>query len=328
MGKMVIVQPIITEVNEVLRRNVSEIDNVPGVKLINTPKIWEIGEYGKGIIIAVLDSGCDWRHPDLNGQVIAGKNFTDIGSPDDYLDEHGHGTHVAGTIAAKLDGKGVVGVAPEAKLLILKVLRIDQDNPQNAIGNTDWQVAAIDYAISWRGPNQEKVRVISMSIIGEEGDEAYHEAIKRAIDNDIPVVTCAGNNGDVDEGGDCSPENDEISYPGIYPEVISVGAVKLDKSFPCYSATNSQVDIVAPGGDENAPIYSTTPNGGYGMGWKTSMAVPHVSGALALLINTIERELGRRLTEREIYAQLIKHTVSLGESKKREGNGLLDLSIK
>ncbi|MGX9161918.1 S8 family peptidase [Priestia megaterium] len=297
----------------------------PGVSMIHAPEIWEQGEYGKGIVIAVLDSGCDVNHPDLQGQIIGGRNFTDTGSYDEYFDDHGHGTHIAGTIAAKRDEKGVVGVAPEAKLLILKVLKknLDPKIDLETIGNTDWSVAAIDYAISWRGPNQERVRIINMSIEGREGDDAYHEAMKKAVRNDILVVACAGNFGDKKDGGDCSAEHDEQSYPAIYPEVISVGAITLDKTFPCFTDTNSQIDLVAPG----EGIYSTMPNGGYAKGDGTSMAAPHVSGALALLINKCEKDFDRSLTENEIYAQLIKRTVSLGESKKLEGNGLIDLTI-
>ncbi|MEH7429809.1 S8 family peptidase [Priestia megaterium] len=297
----------------------------PGVSMIHAPEIWKQGGYGKGIVIAVLDSGCDVNHPDLQGQIVGGRNFTDTGSRDEYFDDHGHGTHVAGTIAAKRNEKGVVGVAPEAKLLILRVLKKDPDNPDYTKGNTDWSVAAIDYAISWRGPNQERVRIINMSIEGREGDDAYHEAMKKAVKNDILVVACAGNFGDKKEGGDCSAEQDELSYPAIYPEVISVGAIALDKTFPCFTDTNSQIDLVAPG----KGIYSTLPmsNGGYGISDGTSMAAPHVTGALALLINKCEKEFDRPLTENEIYAQLIKRTVSLGKNKKLEGNGLIDLTI-
>ncbi|MFB5561431.1 S8 family peptidase [Bacillus cereus] len=323
MGQLVIAPTKFEGINVDAKETLINQEVPPGISLIHAPEIWEQGQYGKGIVIAVLDSGCDENHPDLQGQIIEGRNFTDIGNYNEYFDDHGHGTHVSGTIAAKRDGKGVVGVAPEAKLLILKVLKKNPDNPKEAIGNTDWTATAIDYAISWRGPNGERVRIISMSLVGRQGDFSYHESIRKAVKNDVLVVACAGNYGDKDEGGDCSPEHDEYSYPGFYSEVISVGAIALDKTFPCFTVTNSQVDLVAPG----VEIISTTPNGGYGIGTGTSMAVPHVSGALALLINKCVKDFGRSLTENEIYAQVVKRTVSLGESKKREGNGLLDLTI-
>ena len=102
-----------TEVNEV----------PPGVELIQAPAIWKETK-GKGITVAILDTGCDSSHPDLQEQIIGGRNFTDDdgSNPDIFLDYNGHGTHVAGTIAAQQNDKGVVGVAPEASLLIVKVL--------------------------------------------------------------------------------------------------------------------------------------------------------------------------------------------------------------
>ncbi|MGY4558735.1 S8 family peptidase [Bacillus thuringiensis] len=323
MGQLVIAP---TKLERISAKNMETVINQevpPNVNLIHAPEIWEQGQYGEGIIIAVLDSGCDVNHPQLQGQIIGGKNFTDIGNSDEYLDDQGHGTHVSGIIAAKLDEKEIVGVAPKAKLLILKVLKKDPKDPDKTIGNSDWSVAAIDYAISWRGPNQERVRIINMSIEGREGDNAYHEAMRKAVKNDILVVACAGNFGDIENGGDCSPEHDEYSYPAIYPEVISVGAIALDKTFPCFTNTNSQIDLVAPGKD----IHSTMPDNSYGIGTGTSMAAPHVSGALALLINKCEKDFDRSLTENELYAQLIKCTRSLGKSKKLEGNGLIDLII-
>lgn len=295
----------------------------PGISMIHAPELWQQGHNGQGVVIAVLDSGCDVSHPDLQGQVINGKNFTDINNADDYSDDHSHGTHVAGIIAAKQNGEGVAGVAPEAKLLVLKVLKKDPEDPNEAIGDTDWIATAIDYAISWRGPNRERVRIISMSLVGKMGDFSFHEAIRKAVANDILVVACAGNYGDKNDGGDCGAQVDEFSYPGFYTEVISVGAVALDKTFPCFTVTNSNVDLVAPG----VNILSTIPNNGYMLMSGTSMAVPHISGALALLINKYEKEFDRSLTENEIYAELIKCTVTLGESKKLEGNGLLDLII-
>lgn len=307
----------------------------PGISMIHAPEIWKDSHYGKGIVIAVIDSGCDKLHPDLQDQIIAGKNFTDVGTIEDYSDDHGHGTHVSGTIAAKKNGTGVVGVAPDAKLLILKVLRVDPnpENPNNpqARGKTEWVIDAIKYATSWKGPNQERVRIINMSLQTQEFDHEedieYHDAIKKAVENDILVVACAGNFGAPESGGDCDSKYDEISYPAIYPEVISVGAIAIDHTFPCFTDTNTQIDLVAPG----QWIESTMPKNQnglmYGLMHGTSMAAPHVSGALALLINKCEKDFERPFTESEIYAQLIKRTISMGKSKKLEGNGLINLMI-
>ncbi|OMF31974.1 S8 family peptidase [Paenibacillus peoriae] len=292
----------------------------PGVKLIEAPNMWDLGHKGKGVVIAVLDSGCDFDHPDLKGRIIGGYNFTIEGEGEhDYMDYHWHGTHVAGTIAAIENQKGVVGVAPEASLLILKVLMRQNCSPTNgSIGLTEWVTKAIRYAISWRGPSGERVKVISMSIVNESEDNTVrvmHEAIQEAVKQDILVVACAGN-----LGGDCGPENDEKSYPGYYSEVVSVASVGLDKAMPCRS-TNSNIDLVAPG----EMIISTVPGGGTQMASGCSMAVPHISGAAALLVNQFEKDFGRSPTESELYAQIIKHTCPLGNDKREEGNGLLIL---
>ncbi len=96
----------------------------PGVQLIHAPEIWEKSEKGNDIVVAVLDTGCDVNHVDLKDRIIGGRNFTeDYGNdPNNYLDNNGHGTHVAGTIATTENDIGVLGVAPLAKLLVLKVL--------------------------------------------------------------------------------------------------------------------------------------------------------------------------------------------------------------
>ena len=103
---------------------VADTNEIPaGVELIQAPSIWNKTK-GKGITVAVLDTGCDRNHSDLQEQIIGGRNFTDDdgNNPEIFLDYNGHGTHVAGTIAARQNDNGVIGVAPEASLLIVKVL--------------------------------------------------------------------------------------------------------------------------------------------------------------------------------------------------------------
>ncbi|WP_255298255.1 S8 family peptidase [Brevibacillus dissolubilis] len=308
---------------------VTDIKEIPeGVKMIKAPEIWEEGHKGNGVVVAVIDTGCQTDHPDLKGRIVGGKNFSNAGNgPDDYSDRIGHGTHVAGTIAAVIDGKGVIGVAPEAKLLILQVFDKPVFDPRTGRmeegADTQNIIKAIDYAINWKGTGQERVRVISMSLGGPNNDPQLHAAIKRAVENDILVVCAAGNEGSFTKGGDCSPIKHEYAYPGAYHEVVEVGAVSLDGRFPCFTNTNPELDLAAPG----VNILSTYLNSGYARLNGTSMATPHVSGAAALIINQCEKDFGRRLSEPEIYGQLIKRTVSLGYSKFVEGNGLLDLTF-
>ncbi|HDX9619572.1 S8 family peptidase [Bacillus thuringiensis] len=290
--------------------NVSEIPK--GIEIINAPSVWEKSEKGKNIVIAVLDTGCQVDHPELKDCIIGGRNFTmDYNSdPNNFSDNIGHGTHVAGTIAAMENNQGVVGVAPLAKLLIVKVLGAD------GFGSFEWIANGIDYAVNWRGSNGEKVRVISMSLGGNLDDSRLHQAVKNAVENDVLVVCAAGNN------GDCSESTDELSYPGVYQEVVEVGAVDLHKKIACFSNSNKNVDLVAPG----EGIWSTYIGGGYAKLSGTSMATPHVSGGSALIIRQCEKEFGRKFSETEIYAQLIKRTTDIGYDRTLEGSGLLDFT--
>lgn len=290
-----------------------EVNEIPdGIKLIHAPVLWEQSNKGEGIVIAIIDTGCQINHPDLKDRIIGGRNFTKdyLGNANNYNDNNGHGTHVAGTIAASENNIGVLGVAPKAKLLILKVLGKDGSGDYNNM------IKAIDYAIKWRGKNNERVRIISMSLGGSSDYYRLHNAVKKAVKNNILVICASGNEGDGNEA------TDEYSYPAAYPEAISVGAVDLNRNIANYSNSNQNVDLVAPGSD----ILSTYPKGKYAKLTGTSMAAPHVSGAAALIIKACEAEYGRTLSEAELYAQLVKRTTSLGLSKKSEGNGLLDLS--
>ena len=150
---------------------VAQVNEVPaGVALIQAPQIWHETK-GKGITVAVLDTGCDREHPDLQKRIIGGRNFTDDdgSDPTKFLDYNGHGTHVAGTIAAQQDNNGVVGVAPEASLLIVKVLN------KSGTGQYEWIIKGIHYAI------EQKVDIISMSLGGPVDVPELHEAIKKAV---------------------------------------------------------------------------------------------------------------------------------------------------
>jgi major intracellular serine protease len=290
----------------------SEADEIPkGVQLIGAPSFWKKGYKGQDVVVAVLDTGCQTDHPDLQGRIIDGYNFTDDYNANalNYYDNNGHGTHVAGTIAANANGKGISGVAPESKLLVCKVL-----NGEGS-GYYDWIIQGIQFAINWRGPNGERVRVINMSLGGPEDVREMHDAIIEAVLNDILVVVAAGNEGDDSE------DTFEIAYPSSYNEVIEIGAVDFNKELAYFSNNNTELDCVAPGVDIKSTYIGST----YAVLDGTSMATPHVSGALALIINYTEKEFRRELTESELYAQLIKRTEEMPYLKSSVGNGLVKL---
>ncbi|WP_462406568.1 S8 family peptidase [Gracilibacillus sp. Marseille-QA3620] len=277
-----------------------------GIEIIKAPELWNETK-GAGITVAILDTGVDTDHPDLQGRIVGGRNFTtdDQSDPTNFEDYNGHGTHVAGTIAATNDEKGVVGVAPEVSLLIVKVL------DKNGSGQYKWIIDGINYAVA------QKVDIISMSLGGPEDVLELHQAIQNAVMNNVLVICAAGNEGDGDD------TTEELSYPGCYNEVIGVGAVDLDRNSSPFTNSNTEVDLVAPG----EKILSTYLNGKYATLSGTSMATPHVSGAMALIKVIANKYFERKLTEPELYAQLIKRTIPLGNSPKLEGNGLLYLTV-
>jgi major intracellular serine protease len=287
-----------------------------GVQMVNAPLVWNETK-GDGIVVCVLDTGCDINHPDLKDRIITGikggQNFTmdDQGEPYMITDYHGHGTHTAGTIAASLNGLGVAGVAPNVKLLIGKVLNGD------GVGSNAGITKGIRWASDWRGENGESVRVISMSLGGSTDDSTLHDAVKYAVSKGIAVVVAAGNSGDGNTG------TNEYAYPGAYPETIEVGAIDSNKNLASFSNTNEQIDVVAPG----VNVLSTYKDSGYATLSGTSMATPHVSGVVALLISMYEKRLNKTLTVDEIRQLLKDHSKDIGIDVKGEGFGLADLSI-
>jgi major intracellular serine protease len=280
-----------------------------GVAQLEAPEIWEKGEQGEGVVVAICDTGIDINHPCLKDQIIGGKNFTGQGAEDDFTDGNGHGTHVAGIIAGKEDGKGIVGVAPKAKLLICKVLGSDGSGSYQSI------IDGINYAASWKGENGERVRIINMSLGGPENDPALEQALLHAISLGIVVVVASGNEGDNNES------TYEYSYPAGYRECITVAACDENRKLAAFSNNSLEVDVIAAG----VKVLSTYPPSQFARLSGTSMATPHISGTMALLINIGEKEFKRGLTESEIYALLAKSAVSLGYQASSEGHGLPQL---
>ena len=186
---------------------VEDTTEIPkGVSMIKAPEYWNKGDRGRGVVIAVIDSGCDCDHVDLKDRIIGKYNFTsdDGGNPEIVTDYIGHGTHVAGIIGASQNGKGVVGVAPLCNLIILKALN------KNGQGTEEDVAKAINYAVS------KKVNIISMSLGRTEETPLIYQAIKKAVSNNILVVCAAGNE------GDSNGDTEELSYPAVYSECISV----------------------------------------------------------------------------------------------------------
>lgn len=272
------------------------------IREIGAEAKWSKGFTGKGVVIAVLDTGCDVNHPDFQDQIIGGYNFTsdDGGDIQIIRDRNGHGTHVAGIIAAKKNGTGVIGVAPDAKLLILKVL----NNEGN--GSILSLIEAIHYAVDWRGPDNEKVTAISLSLGSRQPNDKLHDAVKRAVRHDIAVVVASGND------GDGKVDTNEYRYPGAYQEVISVGALN-GKEIADFTNTNENIDLYAPG----VKVLSTHIDGDFASLSGTSMAAPHVAGAIALLKEEFQHLTNENPTEAEVFSMVMNHTTQFqGQSSE------------
>ncbi|NEW09152.1 S8 family serine peptidase [Paenibacillus sp. SYP-B3998] len=261
-----------------------------GIKAIGADLTMNTKSEGKNIKVAVLDTGIA-IHPDLN--ISGGISF--ITNNSSYSDDNGHGTHVAGTIAALNNKFGVVGTAPLADLYAVKVL----DN--SGSGN----YAEIIQGIYWAIDN--RMDIISMSFGGSENSQLLHEAIQEASNNGILIVAAAGNRG---RGAETE------LYPALFPEVISVGATDKKNQRAVFSSTGSELDIVAPGTD----ILSTTKDGQYALLSGTSMAVPHVTGAAATLWAK-----NKKMSSQQIKNKLYETATALGNTSEY-GHGLINVA--
>ncbi|NLG33042.1 MAG: S8 family peptidase [Syntrophomonadaceae bacterium] len=264
----------------------------PGVSLIAARSMWPTTR-GKDTVVAVVDTGIDYTHPDLKANVIGGQSFVP-GEPD-YMDENGHGTHVAGTIAA--NGQ-ILGVAPEAKILAVKVLNKDGMGGYLNIN------LGLAWARKWKGKNGEKVNVINMSLGGAIGDNALHQELIKVVEAGITVVCAAGNS------GDGNPDTDEISYPAYYPETLAVGAIDLQTGIANFSNSNDRIDIVAPG----VETYSTYPGNRYVKLSGTSMAAPQISGAVALIYSRYKIRFNHYPSPETVRSMVHYQAIDLGQA--------------
>lgn len=224
------------------------------LKELGIPSIWK-KTTGKGVKVAVLDTGCAILHPDLKNQIEDATDFTN--SKVGPGDTNGHGTHCCGVIAAERNDVGVVGVAHNSKLLVGKVLN------DYGVGSPDSIAKGIAWAVD------KKADIISMSFGAPVDDPKIRKAVKYAHSKGVLMVAAAGNEG---------PGPQTVGYPGKYSEVISVAAVDFQRRIAKFSSRGAEVDIAAPGVD----ILSTYPPKNFAKLSGTSMAAPFVSGVIAL----------------------------------------------
>jgi len=237
----------------------TELDNSWGVKRIGAGIVHDSDKNGEGIKIAIIDTGIDKDHPDLDDNLVNGVNFVSKPSwrtpdPNKWDDDNGHGTHVAGIIAAEDNNTGVVGVAPGAALYALKVL------DRTGSGYVSDVVAAIQWA------TQNDIQVINMSLGGAYDIFLDAACLLAYYSDGLLLVAAAGNGG-------------SVIYPAAYLSVIAVSATNSADELAWFSSIGDEVELAAPGVD----IYSTYKDGGYATKSGTSMASPHVAGVAALV---------------------------------------------
>jgi subtilisin family serine protease len=225
-----------------------------GIDRIDAELVWETST-GTGVKVAIIDTGIDLDHPDLKANIKDNVNIINSRKTGD--DDHGHGTHVAGTVAAIDNEIGVVGVAPQAELYAVKALdRKGSGFLSDVIAGLEWCIA-------------NDMQVVNMSLGTSVEVQSLHDAVIAVNEAGIIQVASAGN----EYGG-------PVGYPAAYDEVIAVSATDNTDTIADFSSVGPKVELAAPG----VNIPSTWKGGDYKTISGTSMAAPHVTGTIALVL--------------------------------------------
>jgi subtilisin family serine protease len=271
---------------------------------------------GTGMKVAVLDTGIYGAHVDLQGRVAKGTSV--IAEPGS--DPNGHGTHIAGIIAADLNNLALIGGAPEVTLVPVKFLN------SKGIGYLSDFCKALEWV------DDKGIRVVNLSV-GFPDNTPLRRTTERLYGNGAILVAAAGNRcakapkqddggGDeCDKGGSATCDNPQpnVKFPAAYPWVLAVGATNKDDDIAGYSCEGPELDFVAAGGDTKMPILSTDTGGGYGKASGTSQAAAHATAAVVLALQT---QPGLSLQGvRSVLQATAKH---LGVDQQLQGAGRLD----
>jgi len=265
---------------------------------LNIPKIWKRTK-GKGVIVAVLDTGIHLHH-DIDKNLDISKCRSFIPNENIFDNVNGHGIHVSGIIAAQLDEKGIVGVAPEVTIVSVKVLNRFGFSQDNSI------VKGLKYCLELQ-PD-----IINLSLGSESPMPEALEVLKKLVKQNIIVVASAGNT-----------QKEGLNYPACYDETIAVGSCSnaLFKSRSLFSSWGKELDIIAPGEE----IFSTYLHGKYAVLSGTSQAAPHVSGIIALIASQYKQQ-GKVLTLDTVKKILLDNATDVGMKgfDNETGWGIID----
>jgi thermitase len=230
-------------------------------QITQAPKGWEITKGNPDVLLAIVDTGIDYKHPDLAAKLVKGWNM--IANNDQVTDGHGHGTHCTGIAGALTDnGVGMAGIAPNNKIFGVKVLSDEGSGTTADVCNGIIKAADMG------------AKVISMSLGGSGGQQAKQDAVNYALSKDVVVIAAMGNDG-----------RETKTFPGACDGVVGVGSTDNADKRSSFSNFGSWISVTAPG----SKIWSTLPTGGsqmgtgYGIASGTSMATPAVSGLAALV---------------------------------------------
>lgn len=278
-----------------------------GVQHIGSDIVHAQGINGTGIKIAILDTGIDYDHEDLNDNYKGGISFVQDQQgnvvPGDYDDSYNsHGTHVAGIIAAENNGIGVIGVAPNAEIYAVKVL------DGAGFGLSSWMVSGIQWAVD------NNMDIATMSIQSTEDSQALHDAVDNAYDSGILIVAAGGNS-----------NGSSVRYPAAYDSVIAVTATDADDNLASFSPVGQEIELAAPGVGINSTI-----KGGYGFMDGTSMAAPHVAGVAALILSSDFLDVnGDGVRDNNDVRTLLHNAIDLGDPGRDNlyGYGLADAQM-
>jgi type VII secretion-associated serine protease mycosin len=278
---------------------------------LHAQQAWQTTQ-GAGVTVAVLDTGVDATHPDLTGQVLAGKDEVGFGAKRGDSAWARHGTGMAAIIAGHGhgagDGSGVLGIAPKARILPVRVILEDKD-PQRQKARTS-RGDALPAGIRWAVDHGADV--INLSLGDDSATAApvaaEDDAIQYALRKGVVVVASAGNGGD---------EADRSSYPAAYPGVIAVAAVDRYGRHAPFSTSRWYSSVSAPGDD----VVIADPNRKYYTGWGTSAASAYVSGAAALIRSAYPHLSPVQV--KQVLQSTTRHKPSGGRSDDL-GTGMID----